>query len=46
MMPLGPTLGLAIAAISMCGVMAIGVTAAPSVVPRPDRMADAIAGAL
>lgn len=46
MMPLGPTLGLAIASISMCGVMSIGVTADPGLVPCPDRMAKAIAGAL
>jgi WS/DGAT/MGAT family acyltransferase len=46
MMPLGPSLGLAIAAISMSGVMAVGVTADPGLVPRPERIAGAIASAV
>lgn len=46
MMPLGPTLGLAVAAISMSGFMSIGITADPGIVPRPDRIARAIASAL
>lgn len=46
MLPLGPTLGLSIAAITLGEAMAIGVTADPGIVPQTDRIARSIAGAL
>jgi diacylglycerol O-acyltransferase / wax synthase len=42
MMPLTPAVGLSIAAISSCDVMAVGVTADPDLVPEPERIAASI----
>jgi diacylglycerol O-acyltransferase / wax synthase len=45
MMPLAPSVGLSIAAVSMVDTMAIGVTADPDLVPEPARIASSIARA-
>jgi diacylglycerol O-acyltransferase / wax synthase len=43
MMPLAPAIGLSIAAISSCDVMAVGVTVDPDLVPEPQKIASSIA---
>lgn len=39
MMPLPPSVGLSIASVSMGGVMGVGVTVDPDIVPDPERLA-------
>lgn len=46
MMPLAPRVGLSIAAISMSGMIGVGITADPGLVPDPQRMVNAIRRAL